>query len=185
MLGRKAGCTSTRLRAGVQLPTEQALRVCQCLQRDFSKSRQIIKKTNFCAHRPVKNRDGGPIAGVAYVNNGGGSRQLGPDDNDPVSATQIPEASNHTIPLPPHNPLTTLTFFFHPITNVVHQTFNTSQTTHISSTFSTFFTSNRMSEFTFVGERRLLLCLQRSGRICLLRDLSTRFSSLMLRSTSC
>jgi len=62
-------------------------------------------------HRPVKNREGGPIAGVAYVNGGGGSRQLGPDDNDPVSATQIPEASNHTIPLPPHNPSTTLTFF--------------------------------------------------------------------------
>ncbi|KAH7409962.1 hypothetical protein DE146DRAFT_775188 [Phaeosphaeria sp. MPI-PUGE-AT-0046c] len=40
---------------------------------------------------PVKNRDGGPIAGVAYVNGGGASRQLGPDDNDPVSATQIPE----------------------------------------------------------------------------------------------
>ncbi|KAH4075069.1 hypothetical protein HBI25_163060 [Parastagonospora nodorum] len=32
---------------------------------------------------PVKNRDG-PIAGVAYVN-GGGSRQSGPDDNDPNS----------------------------------------------------------------------------------------------------
>jgi hypothetical protein len=61
-------------------------------------------------YRPVKSRDGGPIAGVAYVNGGGGSRQLGPDDNDPVSATQIPEASNHTIPLPPHYPSTTLTF---------------------------------------------------------------------------
>ncbi|KAF2819779.1 hypothetical protein CC86DRAFT_128262 [Ophiobolus disseminans] len=34
---------------------------------------------------PVKNREGGPIAGVAYVNGGGGSRQLGPDDNDPNS----------------------------------------------------------------------------------------------------
>ncbi|KAL5120960.1 hypothetical protein ACEQ8H_001148 [Pleosporales sp. CAS-2024a] len=32
---------------------------------------------------PVKNRDG-PIAGVAYVN-GGASKQLGPDDNDPNS----------------------------------------------------------------------------------------------------
>ncbi|KAF2031062.1 hypothetical protein EK21DRAFT_63993 [Setomelanomma holmii] len=35
---------------------------------------------------PVKNREAGPIAGVAYVNGGGGSRQLGPDDNDPVSS---------------------------------------------------------------------------------------------------
>ncbi|KAH7081687.1 hypothetical protein BKA63DRAFT_405592 [Paraphoma chrysanthemicola] len=34
---------------------------------------------------PVKNREAGPIAGVAYVNGGGGSRQLGPDDNDPNS----------------------------------------------------------------------------------------------------
>ena len=94
------------------MSTEQALRVCQCLQHIFRKSRQIIRKANFIVHRPVKNRDG-PIAGVAYVN-GGGSRQSGPDDNDPVSATQIPEASNHTIPLPPHNPSTTFTFFHHP-----------------------------------------------------------------------
>src|SRR5690242_10743105 len=64
-------------------------------------------------HRPVKNRDGGPIAGVAF-NGGGASRQLGPDDNDPVSATQIPEASNHTIPLPPHNSSTTIPLFHLP-----------------------------------------------------------------------
>ena len=38
-------------------------------------------------------------------------RQLGPDDNDPVSATQIPEASNHTIPLPPHKPINNNHFF--------------------------------------------------------------------------
>ncbi|KAJ4375058.1 hypothetical protein N0V83_002138 [Neocucurbitaria cava] len=47
-----------------------------------------IKLTNGQAARtkrsPVKNRDGGPIAGVAF-NGGGGSRQLGPDDNDPNS----------------------------------------------------------------------------------------------------
>jgi hypothetical protein len=72
-----------------------------------------LDKANFYAHRPVKNRDGGPIAGVAYVNGGGGSRQLGPDDNDLVSATHVPEASNHTIPLPPHNSSTTITFFSH------------------------------------------------------------------------
>lgn len=67
-------------------------------------------------HRPVKNRDGGPIAGVGY-NGGGGSRQLGPDDN-PVSATHFPEASNHTIPLPPHNSSTTLPLF-HPSTQML------------------------------------------------------------------
>jgi hypothetical protein len=55
-------------------------------------------------HRPVKNRDGGPIAGVAF-NGGGGSRQLGPDDNDLVSATHFPEASNHTIPPSPTQPI--------------------------------------------------------------------------------
>lgn len=49
--------------------------------------------------RPVKNRDG-PIAGIPHTG-GGGSRQLGPDDNDPVSATQIPAPPNHTIFLPP------------------------------------------------------------------------------------
>ncbi|KAF2631650.1 hypothetical protein BU25DRAFT_428541 [Macroventuria anomochaeta] len=47
-----------------------------------------IKLNNGQAARtkrsPVKNRDGGPIAGVAF-NGGGGSRQLGPDDNDPNS----------------------------------------------------------------------------------------------------
>ncbi|KAF1848530.1 uncharacterized protein K460DRAFT_375382 [Cucurbitaria berberidis CBS 394.84] len=47
-----------------------------------------LKLTNGQAARtkrsPVKNRDGGPIAGVAF-NGGGGSRQLGPDDNDPNS----------------------------------------------------------------------------------------------------
>ncbi|CAO2654189.1 Nn.00g109220.m01.CDS01 [Neocucurbitaria sp. VM-36] len=83
-------------------PTEQALRVCTCLRH---------------ASPPVKNRDGGPIAGVAF-NGGGGSRQLGPDDNDPVSATQIPEASNHAIPLPPHNPSTTFALF-HPPTQML------------------------------------------------------------------
>ncbi|KAF1931568.1 uncharacterized protein M421DRAFT_417337 [Didymella exigua CBS 183.55] len=54
---------------------------------------------------PVKNRDGGTIAGVPY--GGGGSRQLGPDDNDPVSATHFPEASNHTIPPSPTQPSST------------------------------------------------------------------------------
>jgi hypothetical protein len=44
--------------------------------------------------RPVKNRNG-PIAGIAHTG-GGGSRQLGPDDNDRVSATQI-RASPTTI----------------------------------------------------------------------------------------
>jgi hypothetical protein len=39
---------------------------------------------------------------------------LGPDDNDPVSATQIPEPSNHTVLLPPHSPSTTFTHFNHP-----------------------------------------------------------------------
>jgi len=45
--------------------------------------------------RPVKNRDG-PIAGIPHTG-GGGSRQSGPDDNDPVSATQIPAPPNHMI----------------------------------------------------------------------------------------
>ncbi|RMZ66004.1 PHD-finger domain-containing [Pyrenophora seminiperda CCB06] len=47
-----------------------------------------IKLTNGQGARtkrsPVKNRDAGPIAGVAFTG-GGGSRQLGPDDNDPNS----------------------------------------------------------------------------------------------------
>lgn len=72
-------------------------------------------KANCYMHRPVKNREA-PIAGRAFVG-GGASRQLGPDDNDPVSATQVPEASNHTIPLPPHKPSTTTTFF-HPQTQM-------------------------------------------------------------------
>jgi hypothetical protein len=101
----------------------------------------MVSKANFLLHRPVKNREGGPIAGVAYVN-GGGSRQLGPDDNDPVSATQIPEASNHAIPLPPHTPSTTLNFFSSPITNVTHYEFYTSQTAHFASTISIIITSN-------------------------------------------
>jgi hypothetical protein len=149
------------------------------------KYRQIINKANLCMHRPVKNRDGGPIAGVAYVNTGGGSRQLGPDDNNPVSATQIPEASNRTIPLPPHNPSTALNFFLSLITNVIHCKSHTSQTTHFTSTFSTVFTSNRVPELAVVRERRPLLSLQRRRRVCLLRNLSTRFSSLVLRSAAC
>lgn len=167
------------------MSTEQALRVCQCLQHIVLHSRQIINKANLCVHRPVKNRDGGPIAGVAYVNSGGGSRQLGPDDNDPVSATHFPEASNHTIPLPPHNPSTTLTFFSSPITNVTHYELHTSQPAYFTSTFSTIFASNRMSELAVIRKRRPLLCLQRRGRVCLLRNLSTRFSPSMLRSTAC
>ncbi|KAF1945789.1 hypothetical protein EJ02DRAFT_441594 [Clathrospora elynae] len=47
-----------------------------------------IKLTNGQSARtkrsPVKNREAGPIAGVAFLG-GGGSRQLGPDDNDPNS----------------------------------------------------------------------------------------------------
>jgi hypothetical protein len=165
--------------------TEQALRVCQCLQHNVKKSRQIINKANSHVHRPVKNRDGGPIAGVAYVNSGGGSRQLGPDDNDPVSATHFPEASNHAIPLPPHNPSTTFTFFSSAITNVTHYTLHTSQIAYFTSTISSIFASNRMSELASIRKRRPLLCLQRRGRICLLRDLSTRFPPSMLRSTAC
>jgi hypothetical protein len=74
--------------------------------------------------------------------NGGGSRQLGPDDNDPVSATHFPEASNHAIPLPPHNPSTTFTFFPFPITNVTHHEFYTLQIAHFASTFSIVIASN-------------------------------------------
>ncbi|KAF1834318.1 hypothetical protein BDW02DRAFT_498617 [Decorospora gaudefroyi] len=47
-----------------------------------------IKLTNGQGARtkrsPVKNREAGPIAGVAFIG-GGGSRQLGPDDNNPNS----------------------------------------------------------------------------------------------------
>ncbi|KAL6707546.1 hypothetical protein ACN47E_003895 [Coniothyrium glycines] len=47
-----------------------------------------LKLTNGQAARtkrsPVKNRDAGPVAGVPFIG-GGGSRQLGPDDNDPNS----------------------------------------------------------------------------------------------------
>jgi hypothetical protein len=149
------------------------------------KYRQIINKANSYTHRPVKNRDGGPIAGVAYINGGGGSRQLGPDDNDPVSATQIPEASNRTIPLPPHNPSTSPNFFLSLITNVTHYEFHTCQTAHFASTFSTFFPSDRMPELADIRKRRPLFSLQRCRRVCLLRNMSTRFSSLMLRSAAC
>lgn len=45
--------------------------------------------------RPVKNRDG-PIAGIPHTG-GGGSRLSGADDNDPVSATQIPAPPNHIL----------------------------------------------------------------------------------------
>lgn len=111
-LPEKLGHASARFGTGVPVSTEQALRVSQSLHHALQKYCRIIKIANSCAHRPVKNRDGGPIAGVAYTNGGGASRQLGPDDNDPVSATQIPEASNRTIPLPPHNPSITFTFSF-------------------------------------------------------------------------
>ena len=86
----------------------------------MTRARSSKSKTDHGTRRPVKNRDGGPIAGVAF-NGGGGSRQLGPDDNDPVSATQIPEASNHTIPLPPHHPPTTI-LLHHPQTQMLHLT---------------------------------------------------------------
>ena len=109
-------------------------------------------------HRPVKNRDGGPIAGVAF-NGGGASRQLGPDDNNPVSATQIPKASNHTIPLPPRNPSTTITLFPSPTTNAAHNKHYSSKISLLTSTFGYIFTSNRMSELATIRERRLLLCL--------------------------
>jgi hypothetical protein len=100
-------------------------------------------------HRPVKNREGGPIAGVAYVN-GGGSRQLGPDDNDPVSGTQIPE--HPTTPFLFHHtthqehPL----FFPIPITNVTHHEFYPSQIPYLASAFSFVFASNRMPELAAV-----------------------------------
>jgi hypothetical protein len=97
----------------VSASTEQALRVCTCLHRTCRRAHHIISETNVYMHRPVKNREGGPIAGVAF-NGGGGSRQSGPDDNDPVSATHIPEASNHIIPLPPHSSSTSFSNFHQP-----------------------------------------------------------------------
>jgi hypothetical protein len=76
---------------------------------------------NVCFNSPVKNRDG-PIAGIAHT--GGGSRQLGPDDNDPVSATQIP-LPNHIIFLlsPPHhqhNNTALLSLITHDFLNASH-----------------------------------------------------------------
>ena len=109
-LGGVLGTASVRFSTGISLASGQTLRVCTCLPCIFKNHHQIIRKLTCDIHRPVKNRDGGPIAGVAF-NGGGGSRQLGPDDNDPVSATQIPAASNHTIPLPPHNSSTPFSFF--------------------------------------------------------------------------
>ncbi|RAR03239.1 zinc finger phd-type protein [Stemphylium lycopersici] len=57
-----------------------------------------VKLTNGQGARtkrsPVKNRDAGPIAGVAF-NGGGGSRQLGPDDNDPFV---VPDDSAEAYP---------------------------------------------------------------------------------------
>ena len=102
----------SRLSSRLQASTEQALRVCTCLHRTVPHLSSNDYITNCYTRRPVKNRDAGPVAGVPFIG-GGGSRQLGPDDNDPVSATQIPEASNHAIPLPPHNSSTTFPFFHH------------------------------------------------------------------------
>ena len=88
------------------LASEQTLRIRTCLPCTLENHHQIIRVLICDMHRPVKNRDGGPIAGVAF-NGGGVSRQLGPDDNDPVSATHFPEASYHTIPPSPTQPSTT------------------------------------------------------------------------------
>lgn len=110
-LGGRLGTASVRFSTGIRSASEQTLRVCTCLPCTFENHHQIIRKLICDMHRPVKNRDGGPIAGVAF-NGGGGSRQLGPDDNDPVSATHIPEASNHTIPPSPTQPINNIHPFF-------------------------------------------------------------------------
>jgi hypothetical protein len=91
--------------------TQQVLRVCTRPRGTSLNPDQAFRLLTRAMYRPVKNRDGGPIAGVAF-NGGGGSRQLGPDVNDPVSATRFrrfqPHHSsftntpiNHNLPIPP------------------------------------------------------------------------------------
>lgn len=103
--GGQLDSASVRFSTGISLASEQTSCVCTCLSCTLENHHQNIKKLICDMHRPVKNRDGGPIAGVAF-NGGGGSRQLGPGDNDPVSATHFPEASNHTTPPSPTHPST-------------------------------------------------------------------------------
>jgi hypothetical protein len=179
------GDAGSRFSTGFSASTEQALRVCICLQHAFQYFCQTSRKANTQVHRPVKNREGGPIAGVAF-NGGGASRQLGPDDNDPVSgATQIPEASNQHHSSSTTKPINNTLRFSSSNTNAPQHTLRTAQTTHFSSTFSFVFASNRMPALATIRERRLVLCLQRHRRVCLLRRLPTRIPSLMLRSTAC
>lgn len=87
--------------------TQQALRVCTLLSYFFSPREHTTN--DIGTHRPVKNRDG-PIAGIAHTG-GGGSRQLGPDDNSPVSATQIRATPNHIIRSFSTHPSTTILIF--------------------------------------------------------------------------
>jgi hypothetical protein len=98
--------------------------------------------------RPVKNRDG-PIAGIPHTG-GGGSRQSGPDDNDPVSATQIPAPPNHTIFLPPHNPSITI------ITTITHDLQcrrHASQIPILASEFNVITSSNALPGLATIRER--------------------------------
>lgn len=171
-----------RFSTGLSASTEQALRVCTCLHPTITWVPSNHHKANRYTRSPVKNRDAGPIAGVAF-NGGGGSRQLGPDDNDPVSATRIPK--HPTTPFLFHHKTHQPQFFFSsPTTNVAHYRYYAFKFSIFSSTFSPFFASNRMSELATIRERRLLLCVQGRGRVCVLRKLSTRFPLTMLRSAA-
>jgi len=146
-------CRNTACRCfgtGVSSASEQALRVCTCLRDTSEIHHQIIKKLIY-DNRPVKNRDGGPIAGVAF--NGGVSRQLGPDDNDPVSATHFPEASNHTIPPSPTQSTTRFVTFYPTTSNGGRQEDFDAQIPSFATTVSCVFSSNRSSEVAGIRER--------------------------------
>jgi hypothetical protein len=92
--------------------------------------------------RPVKNRDG-PIAGIAHTG-GGGSRQLGPDDNDPVSATQI-RSPNQLRPFFLHTTINNNFAFLSSITHAFLNAHRTSKIPIFSSQFCFIVSINRMS----------------------------------------
>jgi hypothetical protein len=142
---------------GSPASTEQALCACTCLHRTFPYFSSNQQKTNRYLHRPVKNREAGPIAGVAFIG-GGGSRQLGPDDNNPVSTTQIPK--HPTTPFLFHHTIHQQPFFFLSTnTNVAHYKYYAAQIPIFSSTFCHFFASNGMPELATDRKRRLMLCV--------------------------
>jgi len=80
---------------------------------------------------------------------GGGSRQSGPDDNAPVSATQIPDPPNHIIPssLTTTLPSTTFAYFLSFITHASHNEYRSFEIPILASEFCFKLSSNIVSGF--------------------------------------